>query len=298
MIFDSHCHAWRLWPYDADVPDIRYRGSVEALLWEMDKNDVERAAVICTRMGKEVSDACSNDDNNEYVSLAAKKHPDRLIMVADVDGLWTQSEYHKPGASQRLREAAERYDLTAFTHYVEQGNDGWFATDDGAEFFATAADLQLVASLAISPAWQSDLRPIALAHPTLPLLIHHQGMARLNEPTFEADLRAVLANADLPNVYLKLSGFHYLSRQSWDFPFREAQEKVLRPLIRAYGPDRLLWGSDFSAARRDVTYTQTLEVVRRRAEGLSPDHLDKILGGTSEIIFRTRHPIDLSGQSR
>ena len=40
MIADSHCHAWRRWPYDKSVPDPDHRGSIEALLYEMDTHDV------------------------------------------------------------------------------------------------------------------------------------------------------------------------------------------------------------------------------------------------------------------
>ncbi len=292
MIFDSHCHAWRNWPYDDRVPGVQSYGSAEALLWEMDANGIDRAAVVCARLGHEVSAACSNDDNNDYVAAVVRDHPDRLVMVADVDGPWTPAEYHRPGATKRLREASERYGLSAFTHYVTQENDGWLRSDDGREFFATAAELDLIASLAFSPAWLADLRDVALAHPTMPLLLHHQGMVPLTSPTFAADLATVLSNADLPNLYIKLSGFHYLARHGWDFPFRDVQERVLRPLIAAFGSGRLLWGSDFSAARRYITYTQSLEVVRSRAAEFTQDELDLVLGGTLEELFRTRRPIE------
>ena len=235
MLFDSHCHAWRKWPYAEGVPDPETRGSVDMLLWEMDENGVDRAAVVCVRMGREVSAACGNDDNNDYVAAAVKAHPDRLVMLADVDCFWTDTEYHKPGAPERLEQAAERYGLCAFTHYVDGDNDGWLVSEEGQEFFASAARLNLIASLALSAAWFSDLRQVALANPTMPILLHHLGMLRLEHPTLEADLAALIGNADLPNLYLKLSGLHYLSEASWDFPFEDVQKRVLRPLLAAFG---------------------------------------------------------------
>ena len=48
MIFDAHCHAWRNWPYEDGVPGPQSYGSAEALLWEMDANGVDRAAVVWT----------------------------------------------------------------------------------------------------------------------------------------------------------------------------------------------------------------------------------------------------------
>ncbi len=296
MILDSHCHAWRNWPYDPRVPDLHYKGSVDALLWEMDESGVDRAAVICARMGREAGELSANDDNNDYVAKAVAAHPDRLVMVADVDGVWCPHEHHTPGAAARLRTAVEQYGLVAFTHYVGEDSDGWFASDEGLEFFGTAAELGVIASLGMSPSWQPDLRRVALAYPTMPILVHHQGMARLHRATFDADLAAVLANSDLPNVFLKVSGFHYLARQSWEYPYPEVHERVLRPLLDAYTPLRLLWGSDYSAARPYVTYRQSLEVVRTRLDGLSDDAMNRILGANLDQLLRNR-PLNPAGKA-
>jgi L-fuconolactonase len=140
----------------------------------------------------------------------------------------------------------------------------------------------------MTPSWQADLRRVALACPTLPILVHHQGFARLHTATFDDDFAAVLANSDLPNVFVKVSGFHYLARQSWDYPYPEVHERVLRPLVAAYTPLRLLWGSDFSAARPYVTYRQSLEVVRTHLGGLGAVAMDRILGANLDELLRAR----------
>lgn len=290
MIFDSHCHAWRRWPYDAAVPDPGHRGSVEALLYEMDRNDVERAAVVCARIGHEVGAGFANDDNNDYVADAARRHPDRLVTVADVDCSW-RPEHHTPGAADRLRTAADHYGLTAFTHYVRAEDDGWFGTDDGREFFATAARLDLVASLAVSPAWFGSVRAVAAAHPTMPILLHHQGVVGHVPERRARELAALVALADLPNIHVKVSGFHYLSTPAWDFPFTEARTEILRPIADAFGPDRLMWGSDFPASRMHVTYTQTLSVVRDHTPWWDDEQRGRVLGRTLERVLRERRPL-------
>jgi predicted TIM-barrel fold metal-dependent hydrolase len=129
---------------------------------------------------------------------------------------------------------------------------------------------------------------VALAYPAMPILVHHQGMARLHKATFEADMAAVLANADLPNVFVKVSGFHYLAHESWEYPYPDVHERVLGPLITAYTPARLLWGSDFSAARAYVTYRQSLEVFRSHAARVSPADVDRVLGANLDDLLRTR----------
>jgi predicted TIM-barrel fold metal-dependent hydrolase len=285
MIFDGHCHAWRRWPDGPGVPDVAQRGSVDSLLYELDANGVEWALVVCARAGRDAGAEFSNDDNNDYVAKAVARHPDRLVMLADVDGLWVPEEYHVPGASARLRAAVDRYGLTAFTHYVNESSDGWFSSDDGMEFFATAAELGLIVSLGLPPGWQAELRKVALAFPTVPFLVHHLGFARKNLPDYERLFAGVLANGDLPNVFVKVSGFQYVAKQDWDFPYADAQETVFQPLLAAYGAERLIWGSDFPAARASLTYRQSLEVIRTHASGVDSTDLDRVLGGNLERLL-------------
>lgn len=290
MIFDSHCHAWRAWPYDTAVPDAGHRGSIESLLYEMDRNDVDRALVVCARIGHDLGPAWSNDDNNSYVDAAVRRHPDRLAMVADVDCSW-RPEYHTSGAADRLREAVERYDLVGFTHYVSNRDDGWFDSDDGREFFEVAASRNLVASIAAPPSWQTSIHELAVRHPTMPILLHHQGELRLGSPTFDLDLAAVIAGAVHPNIYIKASGFHYLTEPSWDYPYEAARTAALTPLLAAFGPRRLLWGSDFPAARWHLTYRQSLEAFRAFPPLADSAEVDRVLGANLDDLIRARRPI-------
>src|SRR5688572_10016939 len=98
MIIDSHCHAWRCWPYQPPVPDPETRGRIEQLIFEMDQNGVDRAVLVCARIDH-------NPDNNDYVAEHVRAHPDRLHQFADVDCSWWPT-YHTPGAAARLAEAA------------------------------------------------------------------------------------------------------------------------------------------------------------------------------------------------
>lgn len=280
MIFDSHCHAWARWPYDDSVPDIGTRGSVEQLLYEMDSHFVERAAVICARIdGSERR----GEDNNYYAARAAARHPDRLFVFVDIDCMW-RPEYHTPGAARRLRESAERYGAVGFAHYVPPDNDGWLVSDDGMELFDTAAQLGLVASLAIWPSWQADVRKVAGAYPELRVLVHHLGLVRPASPTVRQDLTEVAESAKMANIYLKASGFHYLTERAWGFPFLEVKD-IFRMLCDAYGSDRLCWGSDFPSCQRYITYTQSLEAFRIHADFLDSVAMQRILGDNLQDVF-------------
>jgi Predicted metal-dependent hydrolase of the TIM-barrel fold len=283
MLFDSHCHAWRRWPYDTAVPDPDSRGSIAALLYEMDTHDVERAAVVCARIGGGAGgDGFTNEDNNDYVARFAAAHPDRIVPLVDVDCPW-RPEHHAPGAAERLLAEIERSGAIGFTHYVAADNDGWLRTDDAAEFFHAAADAGLVASLAVTAPWFDDLRVIAAANPSLPILIHHMA-----HPSSTAELDALIALAELPNIGVKVSGFNYNASRDWDFPYPESQA-VFRTIADGFGTHRLYWGSDFPASRDQLSYRQSIEVVRTHADFLTPDQLDGVLGDNlAALVARPR----------
>ena len=286
MIADSHCHAWQMWPYDLKVPDPSVRGSIETLLLEMDNNSVERAAVVCARIGGGAGGTgFANEDNNEYVSNFARKYPDRLTAWIDVDSIW-RPEHHTLNAAKRLRESVDRYGVQGFTHYVAAENDGWFKSDEGKEFFSAAAELKLVASLAVSPKWLEDLGAIAQANPSLPILIHHMGLPQnTGTGAAESDLNLIIDLAKQENIGVKISGFHYNNSNKFDYPYPEAQI-LFRSIFEAFGAERLFWGSDFPASRDYLSYKQSLDVVHESATFLMETELRRILGENLDKLLK------------
>ena len=266
MIIDSHTHAWRRWPYQPPVPDPESRGIAEQLLWEMDRHGVDKAVLVCARIEH-------NPDNNDYVAECVRCYPERLVQFADVDCSWTET-YHIPGAASRLEEAALRYSLKGFTHYLK-GDTEWFATDEGLAFFEKAAELNLIASLALSPQWQPALRNLARQFPTVPFLCHHMAGAHSGQDSMDE----VLRSSEVDNIYIKLSGFHYISDVSWDYPQPDTHAGV-RQLYSHFGRDRLCWGSDYPVVRFNMTYQHALEAFRTHCSFVTPADRDKILGTT------------------
>lgn len=276
MIIDSHTHAWDHWPYDPPVPDPESRGKVEQLLWEMDRNGVDQAVLVCARIDH-------NPHNNHYVAECVRKYPKRLIQFADVDCSWTET-YHTPGAAARLQEAAAQYQLKGFTHYLKD-DYGWFDTAEGQAFFAKAAEVRLIASLALGPGWMPALRKLAQKYPAVPFLLHHMAGAKADEPNPPTGLKEIVATASLPNVYLKLSGFHYVSSTAWDYPQKDTHG-VVRQLYDAFGPKRLCWGSDYPVVRFFMTYQQSLEAFRRHCDFIPSSEHKYILGENLDALLQ------------
>ena len=273
MIVDSHCHAWTYWPYEPPVPDPESRGVVEQLIDQMDRTGVEQATIVSAQIEH-------NPANNDYIAASVRRFPSRLYQYADVDSFWSDT-YHAPGAAKRLEQATEKWPIKGFTHYLATEDDGaWMNSREGIAFFALARDAGLIASIACSPHHQPALRKVAERFPQVPILCHHMSGLKASEQPPYRSLNEVLESAKVPNIYLKLSGFAYLSDDdnSWEYPYSHTLW-VYRACYERFGP-RMCWGSDYPVVRFSMTYRQSLEAFRTHCTFVSDADRKAILGGT------------------
>ncbi|HXF61104.1 MAG TPA: amidohydrolase family protein [Caldilineaceae bacterium] len=112
--------------------------------------------------------------------------------------------------------------------------------------------------------WQA-LTPVLERQPELRVLASHLGMppAHATPPDLEtarAQMEPLLALASFPGVHVKVSGFYALTEPGYAYPHRAAWPYVEAAAL-AFGPERLLWGSDFSPALEQVSFDQTVAVL-------------------------------------
>jgi predicted TIM-barrel fold metal-dependent hydrolase len=278
-IVDSHCHAWRYWPYEPPVPDPESRPAVEQLLFQMDQCGVDAGVLVAARIDH-------NPDNNDYVAECVRRYPTRLYQFADVDCMWTP-EYHTPGAADRLAEAVRVYNLRGFTHYVDAEDDGsWFFGDDGQAFLRTAARLNQIVSIHLPVHLQPALRRLAEQFSDTVFLCHHMAYPVTEQGPSGPALMDIVASARYPNIHIKLSGFHYAAPVGWEYP-HAASRYIVKALFENYGPERLHWGSDYPVVPWAMTYRQALEVIRTHcAELIPPRDMERVLGSSLHDILQ------------
>ena len=268
MIIDCHTHAWDYWPYEPQVPNPETHGRIEKLLWEMDHNKVDKAVLVCARIEH-------NPNNNDYIAECVKQYPDRIIQFADVDCSWSDT-YHTPGAADRLAAAADKYQLKGYTHYLKDDYE-WFESTEGLKFFEKTAELGLIVSLAFGAPWHVHLRKLAQRFPDTIFMGHHMAGTRASEAPPHPNFQEVRKSAEVPNIYLKLSGFAYVSQIDYNYPYSDTHWMV-RKLYEHYGPHRLCWASDYPPVISSMTYQQSLEVFRTHCNFIPEKDQNLILG--------------------
>ena len=105
-----------------------------------------------------------------------------------------------------------------------------------------------------------------------------------NEKPPHHGLQEVLESATVPNINIKLSGFHYVSHVSWDYPYSDTHW-IVRQLYERYGPERLCWGSDYPVVRFNMTYQHALEAFRTHCSFVPAADKEKILGANLQRLL-------------
>ncbi|MDQ6945505.1 MAG: amidohydrolase [Actinomycetota bacterium] len=271
LVVDAHTHLWARWPYQPAVPDPHTRGSADSLVTEMDGAGVDHALVVAAGIP-------GAESNNDDVAAMVAARGGRLSLVADVDSSFGPT-YHLPGAADRVREVLDRYAPAGVSHYLAHEDDGWLESGDGDAFLSVAEAAGVVLNLAARPAWAAPIRAAARRHPGLIVIVNHLALVMLHPEGLDEGLRLVLDDEPLPNLLVKVSGWQYGTERPWAYPYT-ARLSVARAFYETWGPDRLVWGSDWPSLLPHHTYRQAVQLLPEHAVFLDAADLEKVRGGT------------------
>ncbi len=110
---------------------------------------------------------------------------------------------------------------------------------------------------------------------SLDVCIDHMADCPIDRPD---ELKKLLALARYPRVYVKLSHLWSLSKQ--DYPYRDTHDQVRR-LYDAFGPERLMWGTDWPGVEEYCGYARALALYRDEIKFFTDDDRKWILGATA-----------------
>lgn len=117
-------------------------------------------------------------------------------------------------------------------------------------------------------------------YPELDVVIDHMADCPIDAPPEE--LNSLLTLAQFPRVYCKITHPWVLTKQA--YPYRDTWDLV-KKVYDAFGPDRLMWGTDWPVSGNRLTYGQALELVRDEMDFFTAEDKDWILGKTIERLW-------------
>jgi L-fucono-1,5-lactonase len=126
---------------------------------------------------------------------------------------------------------------------------------------------------------------IALASslPDVRFVLDHLGKPDLRAGGFDSWRRDLDRLAALPNVCAKLSGL--VTEADWNRWTVEDLHRYVHAAIDAFGPERLMFGSDWPVCTVAASYRQVVDVIRTAIDERARSEQDSIFGGTARRFW-------------
>ncbi len=260
VVVDTHCHASPYW-----------YAPVESLLDEMVRAGVDKATLV----------QIGGIYDNSYLIECMRRFPGRFSVVAMVDT-------DQPDAPERLEEWANQgvESIRLGPTVRSLGNDPlaiWRKADElGMIVSCQGSEVDLFAS--------PELENVVRELPSLKIVIEHLGGGGQDTTPPHDRYRKVLALAQYPNTYMKVVGLGELCPRPMPFrqpfPF-ENVPPLIEMAIDAFGPRRLMWGSNFPpVAGRGEGYRNSLRWPMERVTFGSEEDKEWIFGGTAAALWK------------
>lgn len=209
---------------------------------------------------------------------AALRHPDRFSYLLRVNPL-------DPELEGWIAQAADVPGFRAVRYLIADAEDMQAVASGARMDFFRAANAHGLPVFVAGHAHGPMFTPFAKAFPSLPIIIDHCGFP-LGDGAFEA----LLATAQYPNMYLKWCHAPCIFGAK-AFPYPEVRPFLNRAL-EAFGRERIMWASDFSAEPHvrqgcggpDVRWGDALHYLRCNPD-LSEEDLAWVLGRTARKVL-------------
>jgi L-fuconolactonase len=121
-------------------------------------------------------------------------------------------------------------------------------------------------------------------HPYQVFILDHIAKPRIREGVLSPWREQIRALALRPNVYCKLSGL--VTEANWAAWTEQQLAPYFDTVLDAFGPGRLMFGSDWPVCLLATSYQAWYELVSKRIASLAAGERDAILGGTAAKAYR------------
>lgn len=229
---------------------------------------------------------------NGVVSVQARQSPAEtqwLLSLADqhefIRGVVGWVPLAAPDVRAHLDVLAGRPKLKAVRHVVQDEPDPRFLLR--ADFnagVAALADYGLAYDILIYVRHLPQAIEFVDRHPQLVFVLDHLAKPRAKERALEPWRANIRRLAERENVYCKLSGL--VTEADWHGWTEDLLAIYLETTLEAFGPRRLMFGSDWPVSLLASAYRTWYEVVQRFCGCLSADERDRVFGGTATEAYR------------
>lgn len=276
MIVDAHHHFWD--PSRAEYPwmtdelaSIRRPFGPDDLRPLLAASGIERTVLVQTRS--------SPEESAEFLATAADEP-----FIAGVVG-WVNLRH--PGVGDQIAElragpGGDR--LVAIRHQVHDEQDPeWLKRQDVRRGLSAVESAGLAFDLLVRTRELPAAVDTVRARPGQRFVLDHLAKPPIASRRLEPWRARIHRVAELPNVTCKLSGM--VTEADWKTWTTDDLRPYVREVIEAFGPGRLLFGSDWPVCLVAASYERVVSTARELVADLSEPEQERVFGGTAAEVY-------------
>jgi len=276
MKIDSHHHFWKY--------------SVEEYPWIGDSMAALRRDFLPEHLRAEIA-AVGIDGVISVQARQSVRETEWLLALADrndfIKGIVGWVPLADAGVRECIGKFAANPKLRAVRHVVQDEPDDRFIL--GADFnrgVAVLKDFGLVYDILIFERQLAASIEFVDRHPQQVFVLDHIAKPRIGEGAIEPWRANIREFARRENVFCKVSGM--VTEADW----KTWNEEQLRPyfdtVLEAFGPERLMFGTDWPVCLAASGYARWVETVRKFSAALSADEQEWLFGKTAVRAYSLR----------
>lgn len=277
---DSHVHLWKYDPRDypwisSDMSSLQQDRLASDLRPLMIERNVDACVAIQAR---------ETETETDFLLDLSKRN----AWIAAVIGWVDLTRYDIAPRLDRWS-----HDRLRGFRYVLQNNPTAHALLGSAAFLSGVRLLQsrsLVYELLISADQLPQVHSFCRMRDEYWLVLDHLGKPNIRGRLLDSWKRDVAALADLPHVVCKLSGFLTEAADAAG-KFDEAHlREYLDCALELFGPDRILFGTDWPVCTLVGSYSEATQIVERWSSKLTAAEQAKLWSQTAARVYRVKSP--------
>jgi L-fuconolactonase len=272
MHIDSHQHFWRFNPADYGwmQPDwpIRRDYLPTDLEPELRAHNLDGCVAVQARQ--------SLEESRWLLELA-----ESASIIRGVVG-WVH--LRSPNVAQELKEFAEHPKFVGVRHVVQdEPDDQFMLREDFQRGIAALRRFGLTYDLLVFPRQLPAAVVLAERFPEQPFVLDHLAKPAIKDGALSPWQEQIQALAKLPNVACKVSGM--VTEADWQSWRANDFKPYLDVLFEAFGPDRLMFGSDWPVCLLAGSYERVFALVEDYARQLGTDTRAKFFGENAAKFY-------------
>ncbi len=193
-------------------------------------------------------------------------------------------DFEKPGDRAQLERLAKHPKFLGVRPMIQDIADvDWMLRDDVQWGYRALVDLDLTFDALGFPRHLANFHTILTRYPGMRVVIDHCMKPQIRDRAFADWAPGMARLAKDTGACVKLSGLVTEASDGWTV---EDLKPYADHVLEAFGPERVMWGSDWPVCQLQASYDRWREVAEALTDHLGADEKARVFGGTAVEFYR------------